>query len=65
MKDSVKRERHEKLTATTRAGIEHLERGLKALEDANLYTNDEQERRIDALIADLELLIARLKGRMD
>lgn len=62
MKESIRQERIEKLKSVTRAGIEHLERGLATLEDANLYTSEEQEKKLDSCIADLERLIAKLKG---
>lgn len=56
MKEKIKQERATKLQNILDAAVEHLERALATLEDANLYTNEVQERRVDIMVKHLENL---------
>lgn len=61
MKEKVRQERSQKLQNIIDATVCHLERAQSALEDANLYTNEEQEHQVDILTDRLENLIKDMR----
>ena len=57
MKENIRQERLEKFQRTIIAALDHLERAKSTLEDANLYTSDDQEQQVDTLVTRIEDLI--------
>jgi hypothetical protein len=54
MKETTRQTRTTRLQGALQATIKHVENALSALNDANIYSNDEQEFAIDTLVTRLE-----------
>lgn len=50
MKETIRRERQAKLLVILQMTEKHLEDALCTLNDANLYSNEDQEHQIDTLV---------------
>jgi len=61
MNERIRKERTEKLKKTIQATINHLECGLATLEDANLYSFEDQEHDIDTFSTRLQDILNEMR----
>lgn len=61
MNEKTRQERQQKLLNSIKASAGHLKRGLATLEDANLYSTDEQEHDIDTFATRLDDILTEMQ----